>query len=1588
MAEKNIAAFVESLRAAGLDHLSHESVADFLYLAQMWDLFTATPRPQQPPPPPPPVDGAGGVIKPPEAAKKTETPQQKPRLADAPPPIYPAMPGPVQEGTPAARISVADPSALSNPLLIARALRPLARRRLSRRDVELDEEATAEETAESKFVSPVFRPVRERWFDVLLLVEDTVTMTLWQRAIAEFSALLGTQGGFRDVRTAKLRASPEKVEIVEQSGRVAGPASVLAPEGRRLVLVFTHGVSAAWAGGALHGAISAWAARQPVAIVQMLPENSWEHTELGDPGARVRALRPGTPNAAWTVERPEWEVALHPEGVAIPVFSLHYEALGQWAHMVMAEAQAEMPAYFLSEESAAPEPRLTGTADVPANVRVSLFQTNASAEAWQLAVALAASPLQLPIMRLVQQTIFPAKKAEPSQLAELLLGGLMERVYKTDDPERDAFEFHPGVRELLAESMAAGQRYEVRRKVFDYIRSHQETLQLFPALVPHKGGTERLPQWATPFAEEDADFLREVTGGPNAPVFMFSAAVTCLAYLQAGGLAVGLADGWLEVDGKWRRGRGSVLSLQAYRDDVATVWASGEYIGPGTPPAGTKFAIPLGERVAYVTGTAVDFPGYVHAMDSPILCASRLSTSSIVVGLQDGGVLILHSHGVVAAIARMDGPVTAVAGIHENVVAAATANGELLVWVEEPWGPQERRHKFDAPVAAMAWSGGQRLACGVGRDVMLCDFDLGNMVTLGSQSGKVTALAWWTDERLASGSEDATVRVWTFDRRAAVVFWGDHAGLRQALVERGHAIRKSITDDCRAIVWPSDAALPERNVRCLPVVRYGRGDDAAGILRELDAVLAAPPAGSLMDVPEVSADYVPKPEAEAELRKQIQSGASIIVVLDGSQARALDVTCRVARECETRRRFPGGIYGDLTRPVPESDLPVLRIHGPGGLPRLREREQRETWIVAGAQVEGKWFWDAHGAVYVTVEATEEALKESRLNEWCGCRSAVLPAFVVQAIGRTAADEVLVADGVLTFAPDGAVTIDESTHAAHFGKAAPEVHARIAAAMEAEPNSEFSLRERLFHLVRAGRVNEALAVIRDVAWLIPALELGDPGLFNDLHGLGFAELVAELHASGKPVRETLAASKDAGTARAAIRYQRAATYVEVAGTGSHQIPKEAQEAAEAVGLALAQAGFGLITGAWPGVDYVVAAAYLNGGGKSLAHALTKFSSDRFPAALEFDANDSDNPEKLADAVVMIGGLGGTMDIFRAARRLGKPVFPYAPSGGDAKRAVDEMGWSEAGPLKTDLSPQDFAWYVVHQLSTEGGSVGRERMWDLASKYDKIRASMRGGPDRTAAMTQLFYEMVNIAPEAAAHLREFQLSLMPGERLAAVAILQAQPRREELDWLAGMLDNPEREKPFIGFRAATALHRAVAALGPEDVDILEQALDKARTLGEKLTSDPGRLEVLAFAERDLMRKRSERPEEIDVTRLVQQDLGNAILTRNILIFRTSEQRTWITFTTAGVFCSLDNRNKGEDFRIQWRQELDDIAPAGIAAEDRPEQSGLLTIGARRHWLYSRQIWVSETITATMQKELQRAKEFRARAALYRLNDDAVR
>lgn len=87
------------------------------------------------------------------------------------------------------------PPALPGALALHRALRPLGRRAVpdgGHALAQLDEEATVELTAASGFRLPVLRPAPTRWLDVALVVDDSVSMGVWDRSVREFRALLQT----------------------------------------------------------------------------------------------------------------------------------------------------------------------------------------------------------------------------------------------------------------------------------------------------------------------------------------------------------------------------------------------------------------------------------------------------------------------------------------------------------------------------------------------------------------------------------------------------------------------------------------------------------------------------------------------------------------------------------------------------------------------------------------------------------------------------------------------------------------------------------------------------------------------------------------------------------------------------------------------------------------------------------------------------------------------------------------------------------------------------------------------------------------------------------------------------------------------------------------------------------------------------------------------------------------------------------------------------------------------------------------------------------------------------------------------------
>ena len=200
-------------------------------------------------------------------------------------------------------------------------------------------------------------------------------------------------------------------------------------------------------------ALRFWARKQPTAIIHMLPQRLWQAS--GPEISRVLwncARRPGTPNSQLLChDRDENEPLT---GVPVPVLGLDARWLGSWVSVISGTAAGWVSGMALMTGRSA-EPIGLGrygtaapAAEMSAGERVTRFAAAASPQAMKLATYLAAVPLSLPVMRLVQRAMLP--ESVPAHLAEVYLGGLLCR---TDDPalakQTAHYDFHPGVRDLL-----------------------------------------------------------------------------------------------------------------------------------------------------------------------------------------------------------------------------------------------------------------------------------------------------------------------------------------------------------------------------------------------------------------------------------------------------------------------------------------------------------------------------------------------------------------------------------------------------------------------------------------------------------------------------------------------------------------------------------------------------------------------------------------------------------------------------------------------------------------------------------------------------------------------------------------------------------------------------------------------------------------------------------------------------------------------------------------------------------------------------------------------------------------------------------
>jgi hypothetical protein len=530
--------FVDLLERAGLP-LDAEALADGLWLAvqiaaEQQVLPPPLPAPAEPivvehtapsapsagpqaaagehiPPPEPPVEPPDGKV----------APEEEP-FPEASAPLY-ADSRALLGGNGSVEIAFATPqaSALPGRLAIARALRPLMRRLPSRTRQQFDETATVQRIAEAELWVPALKAARERWYELVLVVDGSPSVLIWRQAINDFQQLLARHGAFRDVRCWTLLTGEagfvlrRGIDITGNDGLPATGAELFDAQNRKLVLLVSDCAAPPWRDGRMATLLHTWGERGLVTLVQLLPEALWSRSGLGRMAAGSIGQAPQTLHnrALAFVERRRPLGALRARGMALPVVTLEPELLAQWAALAAGSTGLDLPARWLTTEASrtvAPMP-----APQSANERVERFYASASEEALQLARLLAAAaPLNLHVMRLVQQAMLPDTRQ--IHLAEVFLSGLLRRETgqaPTADPETTLYDFVAGVREQLLAGASTDLSVQVLNVVSQYISERLgEPFDFRAWLASPAPGELAAEDPRRPFARLAATLLRGLGG--------------------------------------------------------------------------------------------------------------------------------------------------------------------------------------------------------------------------------------------------------------------------------------------------------------------------------------------------------------------------------------------------------------------------------------------------------------------------------------------------------------------------------------------------------------------------------------------------------------------------------------------------------------------------------------------------------------------------------------------------------------------------------------------------------------------------------------------------------------------------------------------------------------------------------------------------------------------------------------------------------------------------------------------------------------------------------------------------------------------
>ncbi|MFJ6437945.1 SAV_2336 N-terminal domain-related protein [Streptomyces sp. NPDC091416] len=413
----------------------------------------------------------------------------------------------------------ADP--LPDALAVGRAIQPFRRpwRRGGRN--RLDIEATVEHYARGGPLVPLFRPAPEPWFEAVVLVDSSLSMSVWEETSRAVIRLLNTLGGFRAVHTWRLEWQGAEPRVLDHHGREVPSARVphhgSGTQGRRLVLVLSDCAARGWHDPAPWLLLREWGRQIPVALLDPLPPRLWRRSALNLPAVRVTGGRAGGHNGSlrFTVPprlRPrEDEERTAGPWAALPVVSCTPHSLGAWASTLMRADPTGCGAVLVPATGRLPRGR-TGPAPAPSDpaLLAEAFAHTAPAPAVRLAVLCSVVPeMPLPLLHVLRDQAVP--EAAYADLAEVLTSGLFAvRRVPDGDP---VLALHTSARTYLRTHLTTHDAWQARAAFGRHAAARPYSPQGIAAVLHDVRATTELPVEESSLADSVASSSRPAGGG-------------------------------------------------------------------------------------------------------------------------------------------------------------------------------------------------------------------------------------------------------------------------------------------------------------------------------------------------------------------------------------------------------------------------------------------------------------------------------------------------------------------------------------------------------------------------------------------------------------------------------------------------------------------------------------------------------------------------------------------------------------------------------------------------------------------------------------------------------------------------------------------------------------------------------------------------------------------------------------------------------------------------------------------------------------------------------------------------------------------